>query len=159
MPTPTSELQSCDYLFLRDLAEPEANALRIVLEEARPGRQVDAHDTAAASRMPELEPLLHGAQSVVHGPGCRVFELSWAHYVAYAVLNESYLRAAPDEVGEGRQLVRYRQSRFLEYVHVGTNAPTLHPRPYQHWRLFCGDHIIDVVAAEEPQVRVMSRDT
>jgi hypothetical protein len=35
------ELDSCRYLYLRELSEPEDNSLRLVVEEARPNRELE----------------------------------------------------------------------------------------------------------------------
>jgi hypothetical protein len=155
MNSPVSDLQSCEWLFLRGLSEPRDNALRIVVEEARAGRSVDAGAAAKAAGVLALEPILHDARLIEHIEGCRVFELCWSSYIAYSVRNESFVANDQYEQSEGRLLVKYSKSRFLDYVALGTFASSDYPGPFVHWGVVCGNHIVDVASLAEPEVRVL----
>ena len=155
MKSDTAAIQSCDWLFLRSLDEPEDNALRLVIEEATAGAPTDAKAAAVAASLPELEPILQGARLITHSEGCRVFEVCWPSYIAYSVRNESYVANDKYEQSEGRLLVKYTKSRFLDYVGLGTFATSDYPGPFTHWGVICSNHIIDVVSTREPEVRVL----
>jgi len=154
-----AEIQACEWLFLRSLAEPQENELRVVIEEARSGAPVDARAAAVAASLPELESILQGASLISHSEGCRVFEVSWPSYIAYSVRNESYVANDKYEQCEGRLIVKYSKSRFLDYVGLGTFATAEYPGPFTHWGVICGNHIIDVVSTEEPEVRELPNGT
>lgn len=156
MTSPVLQLQSCEWLFLRTLEEPRANALRVVVEEARAGAPTYAGTVAKAASLPALEPILQGARLIEHTEGCRVFELHWENYIAYSVRNESFVANDKYEKSEGRLLVKYSKSRFLDYVALGTFASDDYPGPFMHWGVVCGDHVIDVASMEEPEVRMVS---
>jgi hypothetical protein len=157
MDSALSEIQSCEWLLLRAMDEPRPNALRVVVEEARAGAPMDPQAAAVAASRPALASILQGARPISHEVGCRVFELSWRSYIAYSVRNESYVAQDADERSEGRVLVKYTRSRFLDYVALGTCATSDYPGPLIHWGVICGDHILDVVSTEEPEVRVVAR--
>jgi hypothetical protein len=148
-------IQSCEWLFLRSIEEPQENALRVVVEEARASAPADPKAVAAAASLPELEPILQGARLISHSDGCRVFAIAWGGYIAYSVRNESFVTNDKSEQWEGRLLVKYSNSRFLDYVERGTFATAEYPGPFAHWGIICGNHIIDVVSTEEPEVTVL----
>src|SRR5687768_9763252 len=155
MSSPISELQACEWLFLRTLEEPHDNALRIAVEEARSGAPANAKAEAKLASLPALESILEEARRIEHTDECKVFELSWGSYIAYSVRNESYVANDKSEHGEGRLLVKYSRSRFLEYVASGTFASADYPGPFVHWGIVCGNHVIDVASTEEPHVSVL----
>jgi hypothetical protein len=158
MNSSVAEIRSCEWLFLRTLEEPQDNALRIVVEEARAGAPADPKAAAEAASLPGLESILQGARLISHTQGCRVFEVTWPSYIAYSVRNESYVANDRHEEYEGRLLVKYTKSRFLDYVELGTFATPEYPGPSSHWGVICGNHVIDVVSTEEPEVRVLPND-
>src|SRR5436305_7065520 len=88
------EIDSCRFLFLRELSEPEENTLRVVVEEAK------------ANGPPEdieiLGKVISGTRPIESDDTCRLFELIWPSYVAYAVRNESYTSWDDAEEWEGK---------------------------------------------------------
>ena len=141
-------IRSCKYLYLHAISEPEQNALRVVLHEAAAGAP------PTPQQLSEL-PILKGANAIVHGPECRVFELIWPSYVGYSVENESYATPEPKEsVGEGRLVVVYSESVYLSYLSRATFAAADYPGPFKHWALFCLNHIVNVASVDEPLVTV-----
>ena len=89
-------------------------------------------------------------------PESRRFELSWDTYVAYSVRNECYTGTDDYEVYEGRLLVVFRKSRYLDFIGQATFANDLHPAVLQHWGVFCLNHTIDVVSVGAPQILPLS---
>ncbi|MCK9688289.1 hypothetical protein [Scleromatobacter humisilvae] len=84
--------------------------------------------------------------------GSGVFQLHWTTCVAYPVRNESFVSTDRDEEFQGRMLVKYSRSRYLDFVASATFADGDHPGPLQHWGLICLNHVVDVVSSEAPSV-------
>jgi hypothetical protein len=146
-------IQTCSWLYLQEIVEPDENELRIVVVEAKSGAPAD--ESMLGSEEPDvLKEILREARPIVHGSGCRVFEIFWPSYIAYSVRNESYTSLDPYEEKEGRLFVRYTKSRYLDYISNATFATEDYPGPFTHWGLYCLSHIIDVVSMDEPIIKV-----
>ena len=148
VPDLLAEIDACQYLFLREIGEPRANSLRLLIHEARASSQAVPIEIA--------ETQLGEGHPVESDDSCSIFEILWQNYVAYQVTNESLVHGeSSGEVWSGRIARLYTKSHFLEYVLRKTYACDEHPGPgpLLHFCLICSDHIIDVVAAEAPQVR------
>jgi hypothetical protein len=138
-------IDSCRYLFLREIGEPEDNALRIVVEEAK------------ADGPPEdieiLGRIVRGTRTVESDESCKLFEVVWPSYVAYSIRNELFTAWDDSERWEGRLFRIYSQSHFRDYVARATFASDQYPGPLRHWELLCLNHIVDVIACVEPEVQ------
>ena len=74
------QLNSVEYLYLRDLSEPRDNSLQLIAEEA----VVNASGVVSElTVMPELANILKGSSPIESVEGCRTFKLYWKRYVAY----------------------------------------------------------------------------
>jgi hypothetical protein len=150
-----AELNSVGYVDLREISEPNKrafNSLRIVLEEA-----VINETAAAVSDRPELAGLLEGAHPIESVEGCKLFQLSWKHYLAYLVTEElvgSNAQAGyDDEIYTGKILRLYTKSHFLDHVMRDTGG---HIQEVVHYKLICLNHLIDVVSYDPPKVAVLA---
>src|ERR1700736_3320208 len=76
-------LNSANYLYLREIAEPRDNSLRLVVQEA-----VSNRSGLVQAGPPELREILKDASPIESSESCRGFELSWKHYVAYLITEE-----------------------------------------------------------------------
>jgi hypothetical protein len=142
-------LNSVKYLYLRELTEPRDNSLRIVVEEAVENR-------SAPVRFPDRPKIvgpLTEFSSIGSVEGCKSFELSWKHYVAYLVTEEMAGSCGKDddENFTGNLFRVYTKSHFLEHLARDTGA---HSEPVQHYKLLCLNHLIDVAAYAPPDVRL-----
>lgn len=146
-------IRSCDWLYLNEIGEPNDNELRIVLGEAVSG-QAYSQAKIAEEQLPELRQILENARPIIHGKGCRIFELIWPSYIAYSVRNESFTTVDEEEVGDGRLFVEYAASKYLDFVNAATFADASYPGPFKHWGLNCLNHIIDVVSIDAPIIQV-----
>ncbi len=148
-----AELESCKYLFLRELEEQNGSRLRVLVQEASAREEVVSRCVAGT--------LITGLHPVTSDDRSRVFEILWNSYVAYLVTNESFARCdAPDELRVGQMMRVYSKSHFLEYIKHSTQASDEYPGHLFHFALVCENHIVDVVATEAPQVRrIKPRDT
>jgi hypothetical protein len=140
------EIDSCKWIYLRELGEPEQNSLRLVIEEAKADGPHEDIEVLPGK-------VLTGMRTIESDWTCRAFELVWPTYVAYSVRNESYCIGDNTEQWEGRLFRLYSRSHFLEYVARATvvlNSGTL-----RLWGIQCLDHVVDVVSTDEPQIRCM----
>ena len=154
MNTAIEALRACKYLYMHAISEPEENSVRVVLQEAKVSGP-PTPEQLAAEIVPELRKLLAESKAIVHGPGCRVFELVWPSYIGYSVENEIYGSPEPREsVGEGRLIVEYTKSVYLSYLSKATFASPDYPGPFKHWALHCLNHIVNVASVQEPSITV-----
>lgn len=82
------QLESVQYLYLQELSEPRANALKLVVQEAKVNRSGHAKLDPEIAVRPELEAILKNSSPVESVEGSRTFELYWKHYAAYLVTEE-----------------------------------------------------------------------
>jgi hypothetical protein len=141
-------VESCRYLYLIDLGEPQDNTLRILVQEA----DLSAGETTlsvAGTKFTELRRIEPTRAS-------RSFELVWNSYVAYSVRNESLTGMGKDyEVFIGRLIRVYTTSHFLDYVTKATFAGADYPGPLKHVGIACLNHDVDVIAIELPIVTAL----
>lgn len=149
------QLNSVGYVYLREISELDKrtfNSLRIVVEEA----VVDAASVVVSDR-PELANMLAGAHAIQSVAGCKKFQLSWKHYLAYLVTEELVGSNAPtgydDEAYSGKILRVYTKSHFLDHLMRDTGG---HIQEIFHYKLICLDHLIDVVSYAPPDVEVVT---
>jgi hypothetical protein len=152
--TAVEQLESVQYLYLRELSEPRDNSLKLVVEEAVVNR------SGTAKFDPELEAVLKDASVLKNASpiesveGCRVFELHWKHYAAYLVTEElvgsNAIGGYDDESYTGKILRVYTRSHFLDHLVRDTGGHIDSP---QHYKLVCLNHLIDVAAYAPPEVR------
>lgn len=132
-------------LWLSDIGEPSINELRLVVVEAKRGYAAVPTEIGAAY------PVRPDATS-------RAFELTWRDYIAYNVINESYIRAGGGGVqGEGHLSIR-ENSAFLTYVASTTFATDHYPGKLTHWSLDTEWHCIDVVSVGAPELRELTQE-
>jgi hypothetical protein len=85
------ELDSCEWLLLRGLAEPGNDTLTLWVEEAKPipSGKIE-HPRMSGELGQRVERLLQNSIPIEHTSGCRKFVIRWTDCIAFAVLNESY---------------------------------------------------------------------
>lgn len=149
-------IETCKWLYLHEIGEPADNELRLVVAEARSGELVNAA-AATEEELPALREILANSRPIVHGPGCRVFEITWSSYIAYSVRNESFVSANSLEIRAGRLFVEYSVSKYLDFVEAATFARTDFPGPFKHWGINCLNHVIDIVSTEAPLIKFVTR--
>jgi hypothetical protein len=149
------QLNFVRYVDLREISEPDKrafNSLRIVVEEA-----IVNEAATVVSERPELEAVRAGAHPIESVEGCRTFQLSWKHYLAYLVTEElvgsNALSGYADEIYSGRILRAYTKSHFLDHVMRDTGG---HIQEILHYKLICLNHLIDIVSYYPPDVEVLA---
>ncbi|HWU14303.1 MAG TPA: hypothetical protein VN157_09870 [Caulobacter sp.] len=132
-------------LWLCAIGEPRNNDLRVVVVEAKPGRE-------------PVQTVLGQATPIAPDETSRAYEIYWSRYVAYSVRNESYFHAEPGEVLGGPPLNVRTASAYLAYVRASTFAADDHPGVLTHWQLYLEHHCIDVVTVDPPEIRSMTAE-
>jgi hypothetical protein len=147
--TELDALNSTRYLYLREIAEPRDNSLRVVVQEAvvNPGGISRSHPD-----LPELAKMLESASPIESTETCRTFELTWRHYVAYLVTENCVGSCGrdDDEIYTGKLFRVYTKSHFLEHLARDTGG---HTEPILHFKLICLNHLIDVAAYVAPEFK------
>ena len=150
-----AQLNAVRYVNLREISEPNKralNSLRIIVEEAL----VNEAATVVSDR-PELANLLAGARPIETVDGCKAFQLSWTHYLAYLVTEElvgsNAINGYDDEVYTGKILRVYTKSHFLDHLMRDSGG---HIQEILHYKLICLNHLIDVVSYYPPEVEVLT---
>lgn len=139
-------LNSCEYLYLREISEPADNRLHIVIEEAAAAPELTTRELGGVE--------FSGLRAIESTAGSRQFEIIWESYIAYCIRNESFTVLDEYEEFELGNLVRiYSKSRFLDYIGAATIASGEYPVPFRHVGLICLNHVVDVVAAAKPIIR------
>ena len=146
------QIDTASYIYLRRLFEPRDNALSIVLDEA-------ISNTAKSGPivLPGGISMSGNASPIESTADCRVFTLHWKNYVSYCVTEEMHGSCGQydDEEYTGRLVRVYARSHFLDFVGKDTGA---HSESYQHYKICCLHHVIDVVAVSLPELESFSRD-
>jgi hypothetical protein len=143
-----AEIDSCKYLYLREVGEPRDNQLRVVVEEAGTGPFPESR-TVAGVAFTEL----HAIES---NENSRLFEIIWEHYIAYNIMNESYARVDDYDVAQSGKLMKiYSRSHFLDYLALASIASEDYPGPFRHYCLICLNHVIDVACSTPPTINLL----
>ena len=126
-------LNSARYLYLRELSEPQDNALRLVVQEAIVNVAGSVH---SYPKLPELEKISRDALPIESTDECRRFELIWRRYVAYLVIEECLesSNAYDDEIFSWKLFRVCTKSHFLEHLARDTGG---HTEPVLHYKLPC----------------------
>ena len=149
------QLNSSKYVYLREISEADKrvfNSLKIVVEEA-----IVNEAATVSSERPELAKVLEKAHPIESVPGCRTFQLTWSHYLAYLVTEElvgsNALKGYADEVYTGKIFREYTKSHFLDHVMRNTGG---HLEDVRHFKIICLDHLVDIASYYAPRVELLS---
>lgn len=137
-------INSCKYLFLKEIREPEDNSLSIIIEEAAEG----VEPAILASGKDSLS----GKEISVTNKS-RVFEIYFDSYIGYSVVDESLALPDASEVFDGRIFCIYEKSNYLNYLKKASFATEDHPGPFIHYGFNCLNHIVDIAPADEPEIK------
>ena len=143
------EINSCKYLYLRNLLEPADNQLQIVIEEAKAGRAVPDVDVGGVK-------IGKGdLRAIESDETCHRFKLSLKDYVGYSVINETTAAGDPAKNYIGRLLRLYTESHFLDYLKSQSDLFSVFTGTYLHLEICCLNHVINVVSKTIPLIEMM----
>ncbi|HEY4777293.1 MAG TPA: hypothetical protein VIH56_06495 [Candidatus Acidoferrales bacterium] len=141
---PSNEIDSFEYVFLREINELEDQRLRVVVFEGLAAAE-SVTLTFGRTELTGCHPIR---------PSGRIFEIVWKSYIAYCVRNESYCGAnKDDEIAVGKNFRVFSQSEFLNYISRATFATAEYPGHFQHYGVACQNHVIDVVSIHAQEIR------
>lgn len=143
------QINALRYLYLTEISEPTDNVLRLVVTEGRSG----ALSREDAKELEGISPSFSTIGSIGINDASAVFEITFESYVTYAVTNESFTVAEPEDHYTGRLLRTYSRSRFLDFVAASTIDYEGYRSPYAHYCVACLNHIIDVASENPPAIR------
>ena len=150
-------LNAVKYIYLREIAEPRDNSLRLIVDEAVSNRSGIIQLPPELADKPDLANLLKDSWPIETVEGCKTFELYWKHYAAYLVTEELVGSNAAggyeDEVFTGKILRVYSKSHFLDHIARDTGGHA--DSTVLHYKLVCLNHLIDVAAYAPPEIQVM----
>ncbi len=146
-----ASLNNAEYLYLRGISEPRDNALRIVIQEATANRA-----KTGPLELPGLSGMFPSSSAVPieSTAACKTFELQWSRYIAYLVTEEAVGSCGDykDEVFTGRFFRVYEKSHLLDHIARDTGG---HFKPFQHYKIICLNHLIDVVSTTPPEIEIL----
>lgn len=131
------------YLYIQDIKEYGQNTLELIIE---------FHYMFPKTR----ENMLFS--QIYKDDQKPVVKITFDFYIAYSVLNESYVVEDRYEKYKGAFFRLYKKSRYLDYISLGTIATSDYPGPFKHYGICALDHIIDVVSVEEPIIEVIQNN-
>jgi len=137
-------LQPEASLELLEIGEPDTNSLRVVAIEVMPN---GPHQS-----IPDAPTVI--ATPVTATEASRTFEVLWDNYVSYLVENESYV-VTMDPALSGRGLKVTSSSALLDFVAPAESLARAVKGPLQHWCLVCAWHVVHVISAEPPVIRIV----
>jgi len=142
-----NEINSLEYLFLVDLKNLPANRLSIVVKEATISEQkkdmiIGGKNLGAVNRI------------LSNGPG-KEYELFFENYGAYLITNESFATFIKDDKVIGRLFCIYSTSHYMDYICENSlvNYTYDYENALKHYRINCQDHVIDIIAKDEPIIK------
>jgi hypothetical protein len=81
------------------------------------------------------------------------FELTWPRYLLFLTRDETQSSSPGPEVYEGHGIRNFSKSWLLESYPRLIHSPEILPAKVIHQGIYCLNHIVDVLAYEEPAVR------
>lgn len=131
------------YLYIQDIKECGQNTLELIIE---------FHYMFPKTRENVL------FSQIYKDDQKPIVKITFDFYIAYSVLNESYVVKDSYEEYKGAFFRLYKKSRYLDYINLGTIATSDYPGPFKHYGICALDHIIDVVSVEEPIIEVIQNN-
>lgn len=83
------------------------------------------------------------------------FRISFANYVAYQVLNESFYNFNNNDnyvAGKYSTFCIFSKSSYLDFILKETYANAIHSGELKHYALYCLNHIVHIIAFNEPVI-------
>lgn len=146
--------------FLIELKEMRENSLHLMIQGAAVEEKTNTDD---ACGNPVLEQILSQCKPIV--PDCsQEFHIVFEDYIIYQVRNESYASFDALAQGSGVYLREFTKSHLLDYLPTATDAiqledDTFYPAPWKHYGIYTQNHIVDIIAQEEPTILYWDKKT
>lgn len=85
-----------------------------------------------------------------------IYEIIFENYIFHTTRNESYTCKDDYEISQGKYFVVFDKSRLLDCLPQIVEQSIIEacfPNGWKHYGIYCQNHIIDVIAVEEPKIR------
>ena len=140
------EINQFKYIFLDDVKEEDGYNLVLSL------------CSGAISEIPE-DFILAGVtfkdtRRITRNEHVRL-EVIFPGYVAFNIINESFVVPNSHDEFTGSKAREYTKSRYLEYIQNETKATAIWPGQLRHFGFCCEWQIIDVISKDVPAVKVV----
>ncbi len=141
------EINNYGSIFLTDLFEPRDNSL--VLE---------VKDSVTSEIKEDLlvgDKIISGLRRVSINQNGVNFKIHFKSYVAYHVMNESFINFNKDEEYEGgkfSKFCKFSKSNYLDFILKETYANEMFPGELKHFGLYCSNHVVHIVSTVEPEI-------
>lgn len=151
--------KTCQAPFLKELKEEMENELHLAILSAAVGENTETDDSFGDT---SLEEILADCKPIVLNSSVK-FDILFEDYIIYQVRNESYTSYDDSEERRGVYLLEFNKSGFLDYLSSATDACHLkdgsfYPGPWKHYGVYTQNHIVDVIAQEEPKVLYLQNE-
>lgn len=86
---------------------------------------------------------------------CKRYKITFKSYIAYSVMNESFVNDVEDEKFVGKLFREYSKSSFLDYVTTSATigyAEEIFESKNKHFEIICLNHIIDIASCKKPLI-------
>lgn len=145
--------------FLTELSEEEDNRLRIKIALSVIGKTADAFSEISDFSGDEKIAKIFSGAVLVYPDYDRIYDIVFDRYIMYQVRNESYSSWDNYEIRKGKYFIVFEQSRLLDYLSTATDCRILcdgsfYPDRWNHYGIYCQNHIIDIVTAVPPEVKL-----
>ncbi len=143
-------INSHSCIYLGNISEPQDNSLRLVIEEG----SFDGEERPLDPLMCEIL----GIPAPDPDKQTCIYEVIFDSYIAYNILDESYLPDLNTDSEDPQPVFRiYQQASYLDYIKENTQAVITHEGKLQQYSLKCLNHLIDIVANEPPIIRSIAK--
>ena len=138
--------------FLISLSEEPDNALKLVISLSYAGEK-----GSDVSELPALSEILKECRPIYPDKN-QTYEILFEQYILYLNRNESYTSWDNSEIYKGKYFILFEKSQLLTILPVLTDCQilsdgTYYPGKYQHYGIYCQNHIIDVISCHEPLIK------
>lgn len=143
-------LQFQGYIYLNSIFEPEDNTLIVDIDRCENNGMIVYKKRGDGT--------FSSYDSIDVDDTLPIIRLKFDCYIGYSVRNESFTVMDECEVYKGTAFSLYSQSKYLEFIEVGTIADDIYPGPFKHYGINALNHIIDVVSTEPPSISIVQRN-
>ena len=88
-----------------------------------------------------------------------LYEILFDNYIFHITRNESYTSWDNYELRKGKYFIIFEKSRLLDCLPQIVEQEIVeayNPNSWKHYGIYCQNHIIDIIASEEPKIRKYS---
>lgn len=141
------EINNYGSIFLTDLFEPQDNNSLILKVRDSVTSEIEEDLLVGDKTIPNFR--------VSINPNGAQFKIYFKSYVAYHVMNESFINFNEHEEfesGKFSTFCKFSKSNYLDFISKETLADEMYPGELKHFGLYCLNHVIHIVFLVEPEI-------